>query len=576
MAMFNSNIDYTKFIQFNGGTLRVATFVEIRDALVRRYKEIYGNDIDVSTASADGQYINEIALIINNIVNTFAYAYDQLDPSVATGKYLDILCSYNNVQRINQSASEAELYIFNSSPAGTPALKPEFLLFTDRNGQSWTWINGKKTGGELVTSFPAQEATLIQGVKCDYLGPIQALGSKFIDKNYPDQIVYTDDINKCDWSRQCPGCIYQLVNYNELKIWQYKDAIIGNEEETDEALRSRRYQMLGNQSVSVLEGLHASLLSISGIKDVFIMNNNRPIDKYLSSPVADGTEVLGHSIYIALRYKEGVNIDDSTIGTLIYNKLTPGIGTTPPGYPDFDYYCLVEADNNYYTSNTGGKVWINVGSEEPQYGEALDPVPTVDDLPTELYGLKCYTIQKTSRISYIIYWKKSQKYSPHIVMEINCNRNYDYPTVYCQVTGGNYYIWNGSSWVDTGSSNQPSNGTILDPVDSSGDLPSSVGAITDVEKNIVKNLQAYIDNIGIDSYMQMTQLLNVVQQSDRQKDGVSTFFVKSGTIGSNAATQQNHPADLHYFSYNDSDYKFAYTKSSIDMEYNDVCTITIG
>lgn len=489
MAMFNSNIDYTKFIQFNGGTLRVATFVEIRDALVRRYKEIYGNDIDTSTASADGQYINEIALIINNIVNVFAYAYDQLDPSVATGKYLDILCSYNNIQRINQSASQAELYIFNSAPAGTPDMVPEVLLFSDRSGQTWRWINGKRTDGTFLTTFPAQKATLIQEVECEYLGAIQAQGARFIDSNGNP----TDNIEENDWNRECPGWIYQLVDVNPLKVWQYQNAIVGNEEETDDALRSRRYQLLGNQSVSVLEGLHGSLLNISGIKDVFIINNPTGEDKPLSDPVNDGTEVLAHSIYIALRYKDGINMDKSMLGKLIYNKLTPGIGTTPFGY------------NSEY-----------------------DP----KNPPT---GSESYVIQRTSQISYTIYWKKCQPYKPKIVIIMTCNSNYDYP-----------------------------------------DTLTSHEAVTDVEKNIVKNLQSHINNIGIDSYMQATQLLNVVQQSDRQKDGVSTFFVKSGTIGSDSTTQQNHPANLRYFSYDNSDYKFAYSKSDPSMTYNDVCTITIG
>lgn len=489
MAMFNSNIDYTKFIQFNGGTLRVATFVEIRDALVRRYKEIYGNDIDTSTASADGQYINEIALIINNIVNVFAYAYDQLDPSVATGKYLDILCSYNNIQRINQSASQAELYIFNSAPAGTPDMVPEALLFSDRSGQTWRWINGKRTDGSFLTTFPAQKATLIQEVECEYLGAIQAQGARFIDSNGNP----TDNIEENDWNRECPGWIYQLVEANSLKVWQYQNAIVGNEEETDDALRSRRYQLLGNQSVSVLEGLHGSLLNISGIKDVFIINNPTGEDKPLSDPVNDGTEVLAHSIYIALRYKDGINMDKSMLGKLIYNKLTPGIGTTPFGY------------NSSY-----------------------DPA----DQPE---GSESYVIQKTSQISYIVYWKKCQPYKPQIVIIMTCNSNYDYP-----------------------------------------DTITSHTATTDVEKNIVKNLQSHINNITIDSYMQATQLLNVVQQSDRQKDGVSTFFVKSGTIGDTAATQQNHPANLRYFSYSDNDYKFAYSKSTDSMTYNDICTITIG
>lgn len=488
MAMFDSNIDYTKFIQFNGGTLRVATFVEIRDALVKRYKEIYGNDIDVSSASADGQYINEIALIINNIVNTFQYAFDQLDPSVATGKYLDILCSYNNVQRINQTASEAEIYIYNSSPEGSLPIKPEFLLFTDRGGQIWRWTNPINADGERLISFPAGEATLIENVICEELGSIEAQGSRFIKTNGQE----TDNIEENDWNKECPGWIYQLVDISPLRVWQYKNAVVGDDEETDESLRSRRYQLLGNQSVSVLEGLHGSLLNISGIDDVFIINNSQSTNMDLSDPVNDETKVLGHSIYIALRYKEGVNIDDSMLAKLIYNKLTPGISTTP------------------YTYN--GSTWDDTES-----------------------GFKSYRIQRTSQIFYTIYWKQCQAISPKIVIRLNCNSNYDFP-----------------------------------------DTLTSHEASTLIEKSIVENLQEYISDIDIDAYLQIAGLLNVVQQSDRQKEGVSTFFVKSGSIDPEGDNLQNYPANLSYFKYADSDYKFEYSKSDPSLTYNDICEITIG
>ena len=482
MAMFDSNIDYTKFIQFNGGTLRVATFVEIRDALVRRHKEIFGNDIDTSTASADGQFITEIALILNNIVNTFSYAFDSLDPAVATGKYLDILCSYNNVYRINKSASTVELYIFNSSPVGSMPEKPAFLLFTDRSGQTWKWINPQDANGVYLYEFPAQEATLIKEVECEYMGAISAQGSKFIDKNDPTHTTFTDNVDDNDWDQQCPGWIYQLVDVSPLRVWQCTDAIIGNEDENDESLRSRRTQLLGNKSVSVLEGLQGSLLNISGIKDVFIINNPKGTNEPLSDPVNDGTTVLGHSIYVALRYKEGVNLEPSMIGKLIYNKLTPGIGTTPLHYD----------------------------------GAVHENHP----------GFKKYVIQKTDQIFYTIYWKQCQAIKPVISIKMLCGSNYDFPA----------------------------------------DLTSNE-ATTDVEKNIVQNLQTYIDNVGIDTYLQTSALLNVVQQSDRQKQGVSTFFVQTGSIGSTPAVQ-NYPAGLNYFKYDDSDYKFAYVGNT--------CTITIG
>ena len=43
---------------------------------------------------------------------------------------------------------------------------------------------------------------------------------------------------------------------------------------------------------------------------------------------SDSTSVPGHSIYVVVRREDGVTVDDSLIGTAIFNKLTPGIPTT--------------------------------------------------------------------------------------------------------------------------------------------------------------------------------------------------------------------------------------------------------
>lgn len=470
MALFGSNIDYTKLIQFTGGSIRVASFVEIRDALIKRQREIYGNDIDVSTASADGQFINEIALILNNILQTVLFAYDSLDPAVATGKYLDVLCSYNNIQRIGQTASTAELYIHN--PSGDD-WAPESILFSDRAGQLWRWDNTKDIDGQLVTSFKAGSTVLIRDVKCSAEGPVQAPGSPFIKANGDP----TDDISLNDWSRACPRWIYQTVESTPVRVWQYADAVVGNEEETDEALRSRRHMLVGNKSVSVLEGLQGSLLNVSGIEDVYIFNNMTGSNETLDEPINDGTIVPGHCIYVTLRLKEGVTIEDSFIGKLIYNKLTPGVGTTPVGY-----------DAN---------------------GEYPDPgSPGHEDS-------KQYEIQRTSSISYKIFWKQAQPAKPAISLTFSYrNGSYDLPV-------------DGSGSIITGSH----------------------GPITEVEKRIAANVIEYMGKVKLCGYAQPAMIMSVAQQADMGKLGVATFFVTSCTIG---GSTNNKAANLSYFKYNAS------------------------
>lgn len=110
-----------------------------------------------------------------------------------------------------------------------------------------------------------------------------------------------------------------------LSVTQPEDAIRGSTEETDSELRKRRAQSSGANGIGVLESLVGALLEVAGIEDVSIYNNNT----LTAQSAKDGTSIAAHNIYVIVRQQKGFNIDDATIGELIYNKLTPGIKTTP-------------------------------------------------------------------------------------------------------------------------------------------------------------------------------------------------------------------------------------------------------
>ena len=82
----NRKYTYDKLGEINGNGLDIALFPQIREAIATRMKEIFGNDIDLSTASADGQYINMESLIFNNMYGLIQYLFNNLNPNTASGK----------------------------------------------------------------------------------------------------------------------------------------------------------------------------------------------------------------------------------------------------------------------------------------------------------------------------------------------------------------------------------------------------------------------------------------------------------------------------------------------------------
>lgn len=284
------------FVRLASAGMEVAEFVDVRDAIIKRYKEVYGSDIDLSTASADGVFVNDMALIINNILQVMKSLYSNLNVDTASGVYLDALCRLANVNRMGATKSTASIIITSLLTTGDPVTFGDTdengnvtnqITFVDKSGTEWV-------SDVSVTLGPGESAEV--KVTCTESGPIDAPA----------------------------GWIAQTLLVMNLKVEQIEDAVRGSNEESDTELRQRRAQSSGANGISVLESLVGALLEVTGIDDVSIYNNNT----LENATAKDGTTIAPHNMYIIVRQQNGLNIADATIGDLIYTKLTPGIKTT--------------------------------------------------------------------------------------------------------------------------------------------------------------------------------------------------------------------------------------------------------
>ena len=269
------------FVQFTANGLNVANFTEIRAALIERYKSVWGNDIDLSTGTADGEFVNETALIINNLIQALQIMYSNLDVRTANGTYLDALCALSNVVRRPATYSNASLEIENTGSSTITLTNP---IFIDQAGTEWNY-----TGEITLTSQEVRQINVV----CSEVGVIQAPA----------------------------GWINSTLENLPITVTQSNPANVGSEVETDDELRARRNQSSGANGVTVLESLVGDLYNLSGIEDVEIYNNNTGA----AITAKDGTSVDAHSIYVIIRKADGVVITDESIGSIIYEKLTPGI-----------------------------------------------------------------------------------------------------------------------------------------------------------------------------------------------------------------------------------------------------------
>jgi hypothetical protein len=308
----------TGLAEFGSNGFSAALFPQIRDAIANKMRAIYGNDIDISSASADGQYVNAEALIVNNIYRALENIEHGLNPAMATGNQLDILASLMHVSRQYPTRSKVTLYI---RPSVT-ITGPKILKCTDADQNEWVWhVNVDFMNNPTITEF-TKDNTYSIDFYCQKLGSVQALSG---DTSW----ITTDTI---DWGSATlwSGTIDKLSNKGgivpmdpTIDYFQPKNAVLGFDEETDSSLRNKMQRQIGMNSVSLTDSLQANLIGLGGVKDVFVLNNNTGTDKTL----LDSSLVPNHNVFIAVRGTSGVTLNDAEIGRFIYSYMTPGVLT---------------------------------------------------------------------------------------------------------------------------------------------------------------------------------------------------------------------------------------------------------
>lgn len=302
LSNYEPTVENLIYLTNNG--LQIATFSQIKTALIDRYKDIYGSDIDVDDSTADGVFINNIALILNNTFNTVNALYNNLDIKNASGTYLDMLCALSNIRRKQATYSSFIAEVVNTSFDTDVRYNASDLTIIDNNGIEWL--------AQYGINFNVQRKMTVEYI-CSIPGAI------VIDSSWSAAIIKPD----------------VAVTFSVYS------SVVGSEEEDDYSLRTRQMNFGSGAGDTVLTGLQSALLEINGILDARILTNVDAEDfnfvelETLNNDayIPTYTTLSPKSVYITLRYDPTVEVSDEVVGTVIYSKLTPGIRTVRPNVP---------------------------------------------------------------------------------------------------------------------------------------------------------------------------------------------------------------------------------------------------
>ena len=267
MAYFAPYIDATG--------MHIPTYTDIRDDLISKMKEIFGNDIYIDEDSQDYQ---QISIFAKKIFDTNALAllvYNNRTVNTAIGVGLDNLCAIAGIVRKAATYSTVQLTL-----TGAPTTVITSGKASDQDDEH-IW--------NLPDSVVIPESgTITVEATCNDAGDI-TVSSNTITKIITPVFGWYSVVN----------------NFNGSG---------GTNEETDAELRGRYALATSSPSETVFESIIASVSAVEGVKRIKAYENDTGTANSLGHPP--------HSITLVV---EGG--DDTDVATEIYFKKTPGCYT---------------------------------------------------------------------------------------------------------------------------------------------------------------------------------------------------------------------------------------------------------
>ena len=241
-------------------------------------KSVFGENLNVSPESPDGQINGVLSESDANLWELAEEAYNAFNPSIAAGVVLSNLVQLNGLTRLPATSSLVLLTI-----TGTPAtVIPAGSL-----------VSTSDTGDQFSTNA---DATIVAGT-VDVLasavntGPINGLAGTLTVIDTPIS----------GWDA----------------VTNVSDAVIGTDEETDVELRARRSQSVARDAQAIIDAIFAEVSAVAGVTHVVVLENDTD-----TGPDANG--LPAHSTHVIV-----VGGTDADIAEAIFLKKT--LGVTPFG-----------------------------------------------------------------------------------------------------------------------------------------------------------------------------------------------------------------------------------------------------
>jgi hypothetical protein len=253
------------------------TYAQILAYLQSQYQAIFGADVYLGNDSQDGQLLGVFANAINDSNNMTIAVYNSFSPATAQGTGLSSNVQINGLVRLVPSFSTATLTL--TGQAGAVVTNGQAA---DVNGNIWA----------LPTTV-----TIGSGGTVNAVATCTTVGDVIAGMGTITQI--------------------QTPSYGWQSVTNAAAAATGAPVETDAALRVRQAASVTLPSVTIFEGIVASIEQVTGVTRIRGIENNT--SSALSVP---GGSIPANNLDFIVEGGSSTNIFNA-----IFEKITPGIPT---------------------------------------------------------------------------------------------------------------------------------------------------------------------------------------------------------------------------------------------------------
>lgn len=251
-------------------------------------KAKFGQDLDVSAESPEGQIISVTADAVDPLWQVAEHAYNAYNPNGATGATLENLALINGITRKGSTPTTVTLKFYGVNgtniPVGTVVSSDPVL-----------------TGGESY-KFDTLSTVIVTGGFIEVLAQAQIEGEIQIPIN---SMVLLDT---------------PLIGINSVTNEDVGN--VGQNEETDPEFRSRRTAQVAHTAVSTTDAIRANIFDIETVLAVKVYENDTPVPA-----TVDGVTIDPHAIKAIIQGSETPE-EKIAIAEAMFERKDPGIKTT--------------------------------------------------------------------------------------------------------------------------------------------------------------------------------------------------------------------------------------------------------